>query len=34
MLIEGPSLETRHRHRIIAVASLLTRFKLGHIHCA
>jgi hypothetical protein len=34
MLIEGASLETRHRHRFIGVASLLTRFQFGDIHRA
>ena len=34
MLIEGPSLQTRHRHRLIAVDLLLTRFKPGDIHRA
>jgi hypothetical protein len=34
MLIEGPSLETRHRNRFIGLASLLTNCKLGQIHRA
>src|SRR6266850_4092287 len=34
MLIEGPSLETRHRNRFIGFASLLTSGKLGQIHRA
>ena len=34
MLIEGPSLQTRHRHGLIAVDLLLTRFKSGDIHGA
>ena len=34
MLIEGASLETRHRNGFFAVALLLTRFKFGDIHRA
>ena len=34
MLIEGSSLETRHRNGFSAIAALLTSFKLGYIHRA
>ena len=34
MLIEGASLETRHRNGLFTVALLLTRFKFGDIHRA
>src|SRR3989337_3308886 len=34
MLIEGASLETRHRKGVFAVASVMTRFQLGDIHRA
>src|SRR5918992_1852052 len=32
MLIEGPTLETGHRKRLVAVAALMTRFELGKGH--
>ena len=34
MLIEGPSLQTRHRQGLIAVDLLLTCFQSGNIHSA
>src|SRR5919112_6383747 len=32
MLMEGPTLETGHRKRLVAVAALMTRFELGKGH--